>query len=80
MKFFFGELFGGVAGGIDDPYRMVSTEDRDGQGVRPAGIGASLREAPGAGNQEGGLEGTEHELYGAFVGGRERTWRRIGDT
>ena len=71
MEVLFGELFGRVAGSIDEAYRVFSVENRDSQRAVPAGIGAGLREASGTGQHEGGLGGTEHEFYGAFVGARE---------
>src|SRR5215210_4695657 len=70
-----GKLFGGVAGGIDEAYRVFSVENRDSQRAGPAGIGAGLREASGTGHQEGGLGGAEPEFYGACVGARERARR-----
>jgi hypothetical protein len=72
VEVFLGELFGGVAGGVDDAHRVIPVEDWDGQGAGPAGVGAGLRKASGAGYYEGGLGGAENELYGASVGGRER--------
>ncbi len=74
MKVFLGELFGRVAGGVDDAHRPMipAREDRDSQGARPAGVSTSLREAVRACHNEGGLGGAEHELYGASVGGGER--------
>ncbi len=72
MEVFLGELFGGVAGGVDDANWVVLVENRDGQGAGPAGVGTGLGEATGTGHHEGGLGGAENELYGASVGGRER--------
>src|SRR5918998_718769 len=78
VKVFFGELFGGVAGSVEDAYQAGTVEDRHGQGIRPAGVGAGLREASGTGHHEGRLGGAEHKLYGAFVSRRERARRRGG--
>ena len=78
MEVFLGELFGGVAGGVDDAHRVIPVEDWDGQGAGPAGVGAGLGEASGAGHYEGGLGGAENELYGALVDGSERM-RSVGD-
>ena len=74
MKVFLGELFGRVAGGVDDAHRPMipAREDRDGQGARPAGGGTSLREAVRACHNEGGLEGGEQKPHGASLGSGER--------
>ena len=79
MEVILGKLFGRVAGGVDDTHRLSpSREDRDGQGARPASVGAGLRKTMGAGYHEGGMESAEHELDGASVGGGEWAWQ-IGD-
>ena len=80
VKVFLGELLGRIAGSVDDSHWVVTVEDRDGKGARPAGVGAGLREAPRPGHDEGGLEGTQHELYSAFVSSRKWGWRRVIDT
>src|SRR5215217_9451887 len=80
VKVFLGELLGRIAGSVDDSDWVVPVEDRHGKGARPAGVGAGLWEAPRPGYQEGGLEGTQHEHYSAFVSSRKRVWRRVSDT
>jgi hypothetical protein len=47
VEVFFGERFGRVAGRVDDADGTVVAEDRDGEGVCPAGVGAGLGEAGG---------------------------------
>ena len=78
MEVILGELFGRVAGGVDDTHRTPLSRDRDDQGARPASVGAGLRETMGAGYHESGLGSAEHELYGASAGGGERAWH-VGD-
>ena len=71
MEVFFSEGFGGVAGSVDDANGTFVAEDRDGEGVHPAGVGAGLGEPAGAGNGEGGLGGFGDQLDHAAVRGGE---------
>ncbi len=71
MKVFFGEGFGGPAGGVDDADGMAAVEDGDSEGVCPAGVGAGLGEAAGAGDREGRLGGFGDEPYHAPLRRRE---------
>jgi hypothetical protein len=61
VEIFVGKRFCGVAGCVDDADGLGVVEDRDGEGILPAGVRACLGEPAGAGDGKGRLGCIEDE-------------------
>jgi hypothetical protein len=71
VEVFFRKRLRRVPGCEYDADGVIFVEDRDRQGVRPAGVRTGLRKAPGARHGQGGVGTLDNQVYHAPVRGCE---------
>src|SRR5215207_9556679 len=79
VEVFFGEGFGRCSGCVDDAQGVIVVDDRDCQGVSPAGVRTGRRQASGAGTGQGGGGGLDDQVYHAPVRSREIPGRMFSE-